>query len=574
MPPKRQYFNLNSTSLERSLLVTVSRYGGKFGACRATIVATYTGTSSLTTLIQLGEDDESSSREVQIPSSSFLTDGSHFSVKIFSVELSEGSNVGGDFKPVLNTSSVNVFVPEIGANSVVSIVDRSKYVSIDMDYMTGFVTVTRLGLFASLRIPWQAGYPLILNNRPTRSEGEVDPSAGVLELKHGVREGVIQLKASPVQEPDKPLDFVIHLTDRIKPGTDERGWARLGQNIWSVMEPHGVVRIAPSSQTVMVREGSVARVKISRTFSTIGTVRVRYRTTVYTGPNPATPGSDFVPMTSSVDLTEGEFSKWISIQTLDDTQNPQPEQKERFFLQLLSVDVISEKKLSSSPRLSDDDALNTATVTILDNDNPYGSFSFASVSRSIVVDESSGSIKLTVERNGGALSSSTVDIVTLGGEETWTNQILASLANGHPVKSLIERIKDHATASLDYAPIQQQLVFQSRPASVKTDQQQINVNVFMDNINEPLEKFVVLIQNVTGGAQVFEPHSFAVVSVRANGFYNGEVGFEVSKGVLDEDAGTRLNLTVMRSGESRDGINVSLFFFNYNFQIVAFFLII
>ena len=568
LPPTRQYFNVNASSLERSIAVTVSRYDGNFGACRVKVVLTHPNTPSIPANIEFTEGAESASIDVKIPPGSFLAYGSSYIVKIFSVEL-VGNLQNSDLKPQFNESLVKIVVPEIGANSVVSIADDSIYVGVNMVYMTSFVTVTRRGLFASLRIPWQSGYPLIMNNRPSaRGKGDIEPSTGVLELKHGVREGVISLKASPPQEPDRSLDYVIHLNENIEPRQNENGWEKLGPNIWSVLEPHGVVRIAPSSQSVMVREGDPALVKIVRTLSTIGTIRVRYHTKIYTEQNPAMPGSDFVSMSSSVDFSEGEFSKTISIQTLDDTRDPQPEQQEHFIVELVSVDVLTGAKLVSSPRLVPRKNEITATVTIMDNDNPYGSFSFALDSRSIVVDESSGSIELTVERNGGALSSSTVDVVTLGGGEAWTNAVLDKLTSGHPVKALLESIKDPATVSLDYAPIETQLTFRSKPASVKTDRQQIKVEVFMDSVNEPMEKIVVLIQNVTGGAQIFQPHSFSVVSVRANGFYNGEVSFELLTGVLDEDAGNTLNLTVLRMGQSRNSINVSFSFLQLTFHFV------
>lgn len=562
LPPSRQYFNVNATSLERSMLVTVSRYDGNFGRCRVQVLVTHPNTPSLTENIEFAEGAESSSVDIQIPLDSFLLYGSSYTVKIFNVDLL-GNSQNNDLRPQLNKSTVNIVVPEIGANSVVSIAENSRFVAVNMDYMTSFVTVTRIGLFAPLRIPWQSGYPPIMDNRPTKQgKGEIEPPSGVLELNHGVREGVISLKTLPPQEPEKSVDFVIHLNGNIEPRQNEKGGAKLGTNTWSILEPHGVVRIAPSSQSIMVHEGDPAFIKIVRTLSTVGTIRVHYHTKMYTGQNPAQPGLDFVSMTSSVDFSDGEFFKSVSFETLDDSLDPQPEQQERFFVELLSVTVLTGARLSTSPRLSPNKDHITATVTIMDNDNPYGSFSFAPSSRSTVIDESSGSIELTVERNGGALTASTVDVVTLGGGEAWTNAILDKLDNKHPVKTVLANVKDQAKASLDYAPIQTQLIFNDKPASVKTDRQQIKVEVFMDSINEPLEKLVLFIQNATGGAQVFQTHSYAVVSIRANGFYNGEVAFETLSGhSLDEDVGSMLNLTVLRMGQSQGAINVSLFLF-------------
>ena len=59
----------------------------------------------------------------------------------------------------------------------------------------------------------------------------------------------------------------------------------------------------------------------------------------------------------------------------------------------------------------------TATIKIQDNDLPYGILSFSPSSRNVAVSEDDGSVTLEVQRTDGALSTATVEIVTLGGKD-------------------------------------------------------------------------------------------------------------------------------------------------------------
>ncbi|XP_066912895.1 adhesion G-protein coupled receptor V1-like isoform X2 [Clytia hemisphaerica] len=553
LPSSQQYFNINTTSQSRSLVITVSRTAGYYGACRISIVASHPNTASITKNLDIADGQQSQALIIDVPENSFLPFPSKYSIQIFNVELLDKSP-NSDLKPGVNDTEVDISVPEIGANSMITVTDNSKYVTVDATHQTSFVTVTRSGLFGTVRIPWQSGYPLGMANRPSRSKGDIDPSAGVLTIQHGVRSGVITIRVIPDVSPTQPLDYVLHLTNNIEPRPNQNGWPKLGPNIYSVIEPHGIVQIASTSKSVVVQEGSPAVITIIRTYSTVGTIRVGYQTRIYNGQNPAQPGSDFVSMRSSIDFLEGEYSKTVPIQTLDDVVNPQPEQQEFFDVQLISVDVLTDRKHTRSPRLGVDIL---STVTILDNDNPFGIFSFAPYSRALTVDESSGSVQLTIERNGGALSQSKVDVLTLGGEETWTDDIIAKLQQNHAVKSVLAEIKNPATGNEDYGAFRSELTFDRQSASVTSDEKTIRINIFMDSVNEPLEKFIVLINNATGGAQIFQPHSYAVVSIRANGFYNGEVGFETLSAIMNEDEGTGIELSITRTGESKEAINIT-----------------
>lgn len=551
LPKSQQYFNVNATSLERSTTVTVARRVGTFGTCRVSVVISHSNTPSVTRNIDVIDGVRENSLKILIPTNSFLPFGSSYTIKIFSVSL-----VNSNLKPSLNDTEIVLPVPEIGANSVVTVAENSRYVMVDSTYQTAFVTVARVGLYGRITVPWQSGYPATMINKPDRSKGDIDPPAGVLEMKHGERTRVFTFKALAEENPGKSLDYVVHLDQNLEPSQNQNGWPKLGDITYSIIEPHGVVRISPSTQNIFVLEGNTVQVNIVRTFSTVGTIRVEYQTKMFVGDNPAISGSDFVSIRSTIDFSEGEFLKTIDIQTLDDTQNPQPEQQERFLVELISVNVLTERKHAQSPRLGSE---LVATVTILDNDNPFGTFSFAADSRSLVVDESSGSIPLTIERNGGALSQSAVDIFTLGGDESWTDDVIAKLSSNHPVKSVLDEIKDSATGNTDYGSFRRLVTFEKKSASVKFDRKQIAVNIFTDNENEPLEKFIIFLFNATGGAIIFQPHSYAVVSIRANGYYNGAVGFDKLSGVLNEDEESSLDVVVLRTGQMKESINVGIF---------------
>lgn len=541
-------FRLNSSTLQRSLIVTVARDRGTFETCVASVIVTHTDLLPMRADVEVGPSQSQGSVELKIPQSSFLPSDTSVVVRIMSVML-KGSSIRPTLIAARSTQTIKI--PKIMANSVVEIEASATNVMVNPISQMATVTITRSGLYGTITVPWSSGYPsnIIKNSSP----GLISPTQGSVVINHGSRIGTFTFQAVLPHKIDRTFDYVVHLDAETQPSPNQNGWPRLGSNIYSVLEPHGVVQVA--SEGVTALEGSVADISIIRSYSTLGTIRVFYKTVLSAGNNPAIPGKDFVSITSYVDFMEGEFEKTISIEILDDAVDPKPEVDEQFSVELISVSVLSAKFHSSSPRLGDRILTN---VTIQDNDNPFGTISFSSGSRAFNVDESSASVELTLERSGGTFSSSTVEVVTLGGGERWTKEITRNYDANSPLLLQLRDITNPASAESDYAPFRKKIIFPEQTWSSGTpmQQQKVKLQLYNDETAEPMESFIVVIVNATGGAIIFQPHSYAVVSIKPSGMYNGLVHFERTTAILNEDDSAEVQLVVLREGNLNEEIVV------------------
>ena len=81
-----------------------------------------------------------------------------------------------------------------------------------------------------------------------------------------------------------------------------------------------------------------ASVQIRRLLSTVGTIRVNYATQAYTGANSATANVDYTPVTSFVEMIQGQSTATFQISTIEDN-NAVAERDELFYVRLTSVEV-------------------------------------------------------------------------------------------------------------------------------------------------------------------------------------------------------------------------------------------
>lgn len=548
LPSNEQIFHLNSTSLQRSLQLTVARDQGAFEACVMSVIVTHTELPPMPTLVEIDAHQTRESVLLEISASSFLQSGSFYTVKIVTVSLkTSGTSL---LRPTLDDarSTETIKVPQIAANSIVEIETDSRYVMINPITQMATVTINRVGLYGTITVPWQYGFPSTMK-KPSTSPGLLSPAEGSVTISHGSRTGTFIFQ--PIVPPiiKRPYEYGVHLSADIQPMPNQNGWPRIGVNIYSVIEPHGVVEVSSKSKNIVALEGSTAEIFVVRSFSTVGTIRVTYQTNIHSGINPAKPSNDFVPMASNIDFLEGEFEKVISIEILDDVINPKPEVDEYFYVELLSVNVLSASYHNGSPRFGKNKISN---VTIQDNDNPFGTISFALGSRAFSAEETSGFVELTVQRSGGTLSSSTIEILTMGGGEQWTQEIVKNHGVNSDFLKKLQSITSPASATSDYAPFRRNVIFRDA-----VQQQKVKLNLYKDDIAEPMEELLVLISNATGGAIIFAPHSYAVVSIKANGVYNGLVRFERTVAMLDEDGEGKVQLVVLREGTVKQEIVVS-----------------
>ncbi len=118
--------------------------------------------------------------------------------------------------------------------------------------------------------------------------------------------------------------------------------------------------------------------------------------------------------------------------------------------------------LASSPRIS---ANNRSTITIRDNDSPFGIISFTSQSSEITTQESSGNVTLNLRRTGGVFSRVTVLVRSIGGGEPWQSEVLSALPSNSPIRSAISARSKAASAlppNRDYIQLNKQITFPVR----------------------------------------------------------------------------------------------------------------
>ncbi|MEW8158965.1 MAG: Calx-beta domain-containing protein [Candidatus Thiodiazotropha endolucinida] len=141
--------------------------------------------------------------------------------------------------------------------------------------------------------------------------------------------------------------------------------------------------------------GSVA-VTVSRSGGTTGALSIDYATTT---DGTATAGQDFTAVSGTLDFADGETSKQITINILDDAVF---EGDETVGLLLTGTDV---------------GVLNNATLTIVENDaRPAGSVEFSG--SSYRVNEDAGTLSVTIQRSGGSEGSGTIDYAISDGTAT------------------------------------------------------------------------------------------------------------------------------------------------------------
>ncbi|XP_057301693.1 adhesion G-protein coupled receptor V1-like isoform X2 [Hydractinia symbiolongicarpus] len=546
-----QIFHLDSSNLQRSVQITVEREAGLIGDVIASVLLEHPDYAPIAYTLMVNRSQSIATSIFKVPEKTFLKFGTSYSVRLTAVNLIKDNN--NAVMPVLAASPLlkSIRIPEQASNSIVQIANSSLFVSVDLNSNMASVAVTRIGLYGSVQIPWSYGYP---NNVPIIAAGVITPSSGTVSMQHNQRAVSFSVAAVAPVVITSSYQYAVHLRSNLSPAVNQKGWGKLGENIYTVIEPHGVFRISMESQQILVLEGQPADVIIERMFNTEGTVRVRYQTKMHSGVNAAIPDEDYTPMTSYVDFNNGQFRKSVRISTIDDKANPKPETEETFFFQLISVELLTARR-SVLPRLS---ANITSTVTIQDNDNPFGIISFSQKSRVITVDESAIFVELDIQRTGGTFSTASVEVVSIGGGELWSASIINNIDPNSDVFKALRSRETAATSSYDYDAVRSKITFQQTSNSPVVGQtQKISLRILQDNIAEPMEAIVVVLMNSTGGAKIFAPHSYAVVFIRGNGLYNGEVGFQAKTAILDEEGSGEVELPMMRVGEALQEVDVT-----------------
>ncbi|NWU68697.1 GPR98 protein, partial [Pterocles burchelli] len=168
-------------------------------------------------------------------------------------------------------------------------------------------------------------------------------------------------------------------------------------------EPHGVLNFASPSRVVLTpEENKTVQLFINREFGSLGAVNVTYATVpgLLTLSNQtegilAEPGADYIAVSGSLILEEGETSAALNVTILEDDE---PEVQEFFLVNLTSVELIMNYSTSSPPRL---DVEGLASQIIIDaNDGVSGVIEWESTN--FEVNESHGSLTIMAYRNQGS----------------------------------------------------------------------------------------------------------------------------------------------------------------------------
>uniref|UniRef100_A0ABM5FTD0 Adhesion G-protein coupled receptor V1 isoform X1 n=1 Tax=Pogona vitticeps TaxID=103695 RepID=A0ABM5FTD0_9SAUR len=273
-------------------------------------------------------------------------------------------------------------------------------------------------------------------------------------------------------------------------------------------EPHGVLNFASSSRVVLVQEGNYTiQLFINREFGSLGIINVTYTTVPgflgsrnQTEGNLAEPGVDYLPVSGSLLLGEGETSATINVTILEDNI---PEMQEFFLVNLTSVELIIQPSTSFPPRLDstglihyklkDIDGL-AAQIIIDANDGARGIIGWQN--KNFEISELDGNLTLVVFRDRG----------------TYGNVSLFLYAQNL-----------EAQQGLDFN-ISSRILFFADGERYKC----VDVTIIDDEIPEGDERFQLILTNPSLGLELGE-NTTASVTILANDDGHGVLSFNNSE---------------------------------------------
>ena len=269
----------------------------------------------------------------------------------------------------------------------------------------------------------------------------------------------------------------------------------------------GVIGVQTPFLTVDEDAGSVP-VSVLRTGGTDGVVMVDYATVGVT----ATPNADYTSTSGTLTFADGVSSQVVYVSLIDDLTD---EPDERFDLVLSNV---SNGATLGTP---------STQITLVDNEPTPSSGTLQLAATAYNVDESAGSVSVTVERVDGSDGTVSVDFATSSGS---------------------------ATAGTDYTTTAQTVTFGTGVTS-----QTVSIPILDDVVSEPDESFSVSLSNVSGGAGLGLNQATVNIVDDDDGGPGPNAGvltFDVGAIQVDEGAGT-VTITVQRQTGSTGAVSVA-----------------
>ncbi|NWV48163.1 GPR98 protein, partial [Daphoenositta chrysoptera] len=261
-------------------------------------------------------------------------------------------------------------------------------------------------------------------------------------------------------------------------------------------EPHGVLNFASPSRVVLLpEENKTVQLFINREFGSLGAINITYATVPglvslsnQTEGTLAEPGADYVAVSDSVILEEGETSTAINVTILEDDV---PEVQEFFLVNLTSVELIMNHSTSSTPRL---DVEGLASQIIIDaNDGVSGVVEWEGTN--FEVNESHGNLTIMAYRNKGSYGNVSVFFYAQNLE---------------------------AQLGLDFNVISRTLFFADGERN-----KSVVVEICDDDIPEGVEKFQLILTNPSFGLELGE-NTTATITIFANDDGHGVLSFNNS----------------------------------------------
>ncbi|NXM57764.1 GPR98 protein, partial [Illadopsis cleaveri] len=327
--------------------------------------------------------------------------------------------------------------------------------------------------------------------------------SGILFFPEGILNTTLHVHLLDDHIPEEKEEYRIILYNIKTEGVSPSGAAVLDSQGYEAVltveasdEPHGVLNFASPSRVVLLpEENKTVQLFINREFGSLGAINVTYATVPglvslsnQTEETLAEPGSDYVAVSDSVILEEGETSAAINVTILEDDV---PEVQEFFVVNLTSVELIMNHSTSSPPRL---DAEGLASQIIIDaNDGVSGVVEWESTN--FEVNESHGNLTIMAYRNKGSYGNVSVFFYAQNLE---------------------------AQLGLDFIVISRTLSFADGERN-----KSVVVVICDDDIPEGVEKFQLILTNPSFGLELGE-NTTATIAIFANDDGHGILSFNNS----------------------------------------------
>ncbi|XP_016160310.1 PREDICTED: G-protein coupled receptor 98 [Ficedula albicollis] len=327
--------------------------------------------------------------------------------------------------------------------------------------------------------------------------------SGILFFPEGVLNTTLNVHLLDDHIPEEKEEYRIILYNIKTEGVSPAGAAVLDSQGYEAVltveasdEPHGLLNFASPSRVVLLpEENKTVQLFINREFGSLGAINVTYATVPglvflsnQTEGTLAEPGADYVAVSDSVILEEGETSAAINVTILEDDV---PEVQEFFLVNLTSVELVMNHSTSFPPRL---DVEGLASQIIIDaNDGVSGVVEWESTN--FEVNESHGNLTITALRNKGSYGNVSVFFYAQNLE---------------------------AQLGLDFNVISRTLFFADGERS-----KSVVVVICDDDIPEGVERFQLILTNPSFGLELGE-NTTATITIFANDDGHGILSFNNS----------------------------------------------